>query len=333
MQIQSPLSNLREVLAQAKAVASSPVSSTINEAVTRAVLIDPVLRALGWDIAKTQMIEVEKYVSRSSQVDYALYNNEGNVKIVIEAKQLASNLVAQESQLVRYIHDFSQSGIILKSIILTDGMEWRFYDNFNIAPFQKTGSMNIVKDNLAEVAAFLVQKLDAANFWPEDQSVDGLADEVTQLRSDLSSLQQQMIRHIAGQLPTPLPPPPASWQDLAPNMNVAKTRPTSLRLPDGTIIPVRYWRDVLAEVCKFVLANVTTVPIPLPDRAGLKVNLLDMSPPPKGIGFITETYNGQSVYIRTNYAAENHVENALYILKRLPASFAGVKPAVIYTAV
>jgi len=333
MRIQSPLSNLREVLAQAKAVASNPGSKTINEAVTRAVLIDPVLRALGWDVAKTQMIEVEKWVSKSSQVDYALYDSDKDIKIVIEAKQLGSKLDAQTNQLVQYIHDFSSNGIILNSILLTDGMEWRFYDDFNIAPFQQTGSVNIASGNLAEVAAFLVQKLDAANLWPDDQNVDTLADEMNQLRSDLQTLQQQVIRLTTGQPPPPPPPPPpaASWKNLDTITSVTSMKPTLLRLPDGVEMPIKFWRDVLTEMCKFVLLRVPGIPIPLPDNSGLKVNLLDMTAPSKGSAFVTDQYNGQTVYIYTNYDAVRCIANALHIIQKLPASSQTVKPAVVYS--
>lgn len=42
-----------------------------NEAATRAVLVDPVLRALGWDTANTYMVEVER-VHADTRVDDAL---------------------------------------------------------------------------------------------------------------------------------------------------------------------------------------------------------------------------------------------------------------------
>lgn len=54
MRIQSPLSNLCEVLRQINdSAAQYQATLKKNEAATRAVLIDPLLRALGWDIANT----------------------------------------------------------------------------------------------------------------------------------------------------------------------------------------------------------------------------------------------------------------------------------------
>ena len=64
MRFQSPLSNLCDVLIQIKDSAKQYTATLEkNEASTRAVLIDPVLRSLGWDIANTHMVEVERTIA------------------------------------------------------------------------------------------------------------------------------------------------------------------------------------------------------------------------------------------------------------------------------
>jgi predicted type IV restriction endonuclease len=75
MRFQSPLSNLCDVLSQIKESARQYRNTlTSNEAATRAVLIDPVLRALGWDTANTNMVEVEKTLRAEVRADYVLYD-------------------------------------------------------------------------------------------------------------------------------------------------------------------------------------------------------------------------------------------------------------------
>jgi hypothetical protein len=106
MRIQSPLSNLSDVLTHIKESATR-YQATLkkNEAATRAVLIDPVLRALGWDTANTYMVEVEKTLDQA-RVDYALYDKNATVHIIIDAKSLGVNL-AQPSfilSLVKRLH-------------------------------------------------------------------------------------------------------------------------------------------------------------------------------------------------------------------------------------
>jgi predicted type IV restriction endonuclease len=88
MSIKSPLTSLVDVIRQAVDSAQRyGVTLRKNEAATRAVLIDPILRALGWDIANTSMVEVEK-VLNNTRVDYALYDGNGDVGVVVEGKAL-----------------------------------------------------------------------------------------------------------------------------------------------------------------------------------------------------------------------------------------------------
>ncbi|MGI4760500.1 MAG: hypothetical protein ACRYF0_07335 [Janthinobacterium lividum] len=59
-----------------------------NEAATRAVLIDPVLRALGWDTTNLLLVEPERTVENKQSLDYVLKDRSGKIQSVIEAKKL-----------------------------------------------------------------------------------------------------------------------------------------------------------------------------------------------------------------------------------------------------
>lgn len=345
MRIKSPLSNLRDVLSIVQTSANNYKPTLIsNEAATRAVLIDPVLRELGWDTANTYMVEVEKTLNHS-QADYALYDDGGTVRIIIEAKKLGDNLGQHDIKLVQYAFTFK-----LASIFLTDGIVWRHYTNFNPAQFIPTKVLNIQQDDLGEIAAYLVQHLDAARFWPDDQSVDLLAQQVGQLQSDLATLQQQMAT-----LTTPSVAQPATAQPLVVNAkttpgtasqpgttptgtfvplhqltDVTRTRPSVLRLPDGSELSVNSWADVLVEACKFSLLHHPNLTIPLKDKSGQKVNLFDVVEPPPNIGHIKASYAGKVVYVYTNYSANNKAVNALYVLQQLPNQMQKVVPSVVY---
>lgn len=329
MQIQSPLSNLSEVLSQTSTAARDYAKSlNSNEAATRAALVDPVLRALGWNVGNPNMVEVEKTLTNSTQsrIDYALYDINGTIRIIIEAKPLGQSLSSHAQQLVQYAFGFQMT-----NLFLTNGNEWHHYTNFSPGHFAPTKTINLATGNLVEIAAFLVRELDAANFWPDQPDVDTMAQDINQLRSDLVTLQQQMAVLNVGSVPVVKPlTSNANWTELSKIGNPTKTRPSLLRLPDGSQIPVKYWKDVLVIICKFVLTNVKNISVPLPDRSGKTVNLLDSNPPPKGIASINEVYNGQNIYIHTNYSAENHIANSLYILTHLPVTYTGMEVAVIY---
>lgn len=345
MRIKSPLSNLSDAINQVKASAAQ-YQQTLhrNEAATRAVLIDPILRALGWDTANTYMVEVEKTLAQT-RVDYALYDHNTDVKIVIEAKSLGGNLRQQNTVMSLVTYAFTYG---IQDIFLTDGLVWEHYTNFQ--PGNVTSNIiNFAQDTPVDCAAYLVQRLDAAKFWPEEQTIDTVAQQVAQLESIVSTLQKELVQLKAAQPATNTRKPALQtgavvtdtsattiehkFVDLDSLPNVTKTKPSLLRLPDGSIIKVGGWKDVLRECCKYALANNDHIPIPLPDRAGKKVSLFSTAKPATGLSFVEQEYHGQHMYIYVNYDANNCISNALHVLKYVPSSATQVKAGVIYEKV
>jgi predicted type IV restriction endonuclease len=338
MRIDSPLSNITEVLSQIRNSAEQ-YRPTLrkNEAATRAVLIDPVLRALGWDISNTFMVEVEKTFEQA-RADYALYDSNGAVKIIVEAKALGEDLAHQRviMSLVTYAFTFQ-----LEDVFLTDGLIWHHYTNFkpgNVVPIR---TIDIASDDPVDSAAYLVQRLDAAKFWPEERNIDTLAQQVAQLESIVASLQQELTKvkqvetvgrptqHAASSASTPLSKK-EKFIELKSITDVTGTKPTHFRLPSGEIIEVKVWRDVLRECCKFALRNNPDISIPLPDRSARKVSLVSAARPAMGIAYLEEKYNGQQIYIYTNYDANNCVANSVYILSMVPAEKIKIAAAVVF---
>lgn len=99
---------------------------------TRYGLIDPVLRALGWDTGDPMECHIER-PRGSGWADYALFNREGPIGdrvgrrpiIVIEAKKLDEELGKGESQLNGYVR---ASPRMSQGVgVLTNGKEWRLY--------------------------------------------------------------------------------------------------------------------------------------------------------------------------------------------------------------
>jgi hypothetical protein len=345
MRIKSPLSNLSDAINQVK-ISAAQYQQTLrrNEAATRAVLIDPILRALGWDTANTYMVEVEKTLAQT-RVDYALYDHNADVKIIIEAKALGGNLHQQNIVMSLVTYAFTYG---IQDIFLTDGLVWEHYTNFqpgNVA----SNVINFSQDNSVDCAAYLVQRLDAAKFWPEEQTIDTVAQQVAQLESMVSTLQKELAQLKTAQppsnatkpvlqTPAPITNSPTIQADhkfieLNALPNVAKTKPSLFRLPDGSIIKVAVWKDVLRECCKYALAHNDQIPIPLPDRAGKKVSLFNTVKPATGIAYVEEEYQGQHIYIYVNYDANNCVSNALHVLKYVPSSAIEVQAGVIYEKV
>lgn len=103
-------------------------SIAANETRTRRVLIDPLLRVLGWDVEDPDIVGLE-YKVGDGFADYALLAD-GQPVAVVEAKKLNESLSTRdENQVLKYA---VSEGI--KYMILTNGDEWRMYDVFIQAP-------------------------------------------------------------------------------------------------------------------------------------------------------------------------------------------------------
>lgn len=101
-----------------------------SETRTRYVLIDPILRALGWDVSNLEEVEVERDTVERKKVDYALLSSEQVPLVLVEAKRLnAPHASKNISQLLMYCLEVgAQYGV------LTDGNQWEMYDTSKPKP-------------------------------------------------------------------------------------------------------------------------------------------------------------------------------------------------------
>ena len=329
MPFNSPLSNLSETLIQIQESAKL-YKETLNknEASTRVVLVDPVLRSLGWDTANTNMVEVEKTMD-SVRADYALYDSNAIPRIIVEAKALGTDLDQKKlvMALVGYAFSFG-----LNDVFLTDGIIWQHFENFQPGNLSPSKTLNLATDSPVNCAAYFVQHLDAAKYWSMEQSIDVLSQRVDELENIISTLQKK-VTELSPSKGVREEPPINAEEDvyipLADLDDTAGKKPSKFRLPNGEIIEINTWKDILRESCKFILAHNASLDIPLPDRVGKKISLFGLAKPAFKVSFVTEQYNGQKVYIYMNYDSYNCIENAIYILDKVPVEYRKVRPAVV----
>src|SRR6476620_1568336 len=85
----------------------------LNEAKTRALLINPQLERVGWNLSDRSLIRLEVPVKGydptpwNGFTDFCLYHADGSVLAVIEAKRTARNAREGEEQLRQYIAEIS----------------------------------------------------------------------------------------------------------------------------------------------------------------------------------------------------------------------------------
>ncbi len=108
----------------AKAKRLMAKNGQIGEENTKAVLVEPVLQALGWDTHDLDEVEREfRYKSQDNPVDYALFVS-GRPRLFVEAKGLGRDLGNHKwkSQTVNYANT---AGV--EWCVLTDGNFWQVY--------------------------------------------------------------------------------------------------------------------------------------------------------------------------------------------------------------
>ena len=101
-----------------------------NETRTRQVLIDPLLKELGWDVSDPDQVELE-YSAGGGRADYALMS-EGRPVAVIEAKRLGYRL--DQNETMQVLNYANSRGIAHMAV--TNGDEWRMYDVFAHKPIE-----------------------------------------------------------------------------------------------------------------------------------------------------------------------------------------------------
>lgn len=92
-----------------------------DEADTRNLIIDPILKELGWQLDGN----VEIPINGGGRPDYVWKD----VQTFLEAKRIGTNLDKHEEQLTRYCYN---AGAFLE--ILTNGLEWRVYSPLKPVP-------------------------------------------------------------------------------------------------------------------------------------------------------------------------------------------------------
>jgi len=92
-----------------------------SEALTRYVLVDPMLKELGWDLDDPMKVRPE-FVTETGKPDYALIW-EGSPRIMIEVKPLESDLEKARSKGFEYCWQNK-----VPYYVITDGCIWKAYN-------------------------------------------------------------------------------------------------------------------------------------------------------------------------------------------------------------
>jgi hypothetical protein len=128
------MSDLAAAVANVRAKIQRQGTKPLNEQATKATLIQPILRALGWDVEDLEDIQLEyKRKPGNKPVDYALMLLRTPC-LFVEAKGLGENLDDP-----RWADQFLGYAVVagVEWVVLTNGDEYRIYNSHATVPVEE----------------------------------------------------------------------------------------------------------------------------------------------------------------------------------------------------
>lgn len=284
-----------------------------NEIRTRVSLIDPLLAALGWDVADPALVTPE-YETGNGRADYALLADDaGSPKpiLFIEAKKLGESLTTHRSQMVTYAN---QSGVPYAG--LTDGDKWEIYTVFDPKPIEDRLVLDVsIARTPAPQCALKLLKLWKPNlnsgqpdgaeqplFWPQ----------ISETRAEFTPLKEP-----AQETPAKV----HGWTALKGYIVEKNTKPSHVRLPDGSELPINSWRSLFKQVAEWLIGRgeLTQGKCPV-----LRTNnpsgrcIVNTQPQhPSGTRFRFPAQLSNGLYLNVHFSAQNMVEECTRLLAAL----------------
>ena len=250
-----------------------------NETRTRMALIDPLLRALGWDVFDPEVVTPE-YKAGGGRADYALLRADGQPAATVEAKKLGETLSSHRMQMLNYAN---ASGIEYAG--LTDGDHWELYSVFEPVPLDDKRKLKVsIANTPAHTSALQLLLLWRPNLG-SGKPVPAAAPIVDDPRPEPTPPDIE---------PAPLPnPPPAprpvppGWVALSEYEPPPRTPcPATIRFWDGSEQALKYWYEILTGVVKRLHSEGRLTVKDVPIGWGPKVYSVHTEPVhPSGKGF------------------------------------------------
>ena len=289
-----------------------------SEALTRAALIDPLLRELGWDTENPALV-IPEYRSSAGSADYALMSDAGQPPaLIVEAKKLGESLDDKVA-----LQSLNYCNLIgTPHFALTDGKTWKIYSTFEQAPL---ADRLIATFSIGEMPAAKVC-LQALALWRHSVEVGVVSTAKTPI----------VVPDTIDQAPTPESVPQAqpeirtaeTRQDWIPLSNLSpkggNAPPVEIQFPDNSRVALGRWNTVLVESVRWLYKNNYLNAGNWRIQRGARYIVSDTSIHPSGKEF-TRLVNVGSLYVEINYDAVNHVKNACLIIERAGQDTANFK--------
>lgn len=271
---------------------------------TRIVLIDPLLKVLGWDVTNPEIVKLEHPIKKS-KFDYAFCDENDKILLIVEAKKFNDPFQSMEAQLGKYLLSTD-----VTYFLLTNGSEWILY-NMN-----KGG---VLKDKVEFEIHLQTQSTSSAalsflsiwrNAFLDSDSHQPLP------KANKSIFSTDTSENDKPDLDSSLPPvPQPGWFTLSDYLQEGlKWPPEKIRFPDGNLEPVIDHLTYIECLSKFIkylfyVGKISDLPISLPHQIGGKpskhVAICFDIPSESSQKFYSKLkWNGKKIHFYSNYSKE-----------------------------
>ena len=234
---------------------------------TRIVLIDPLLKVLGWDVTNPKVVNLE-HSTEESRFDYAFCDESDKILMIVEAKKFNDSLLKIKEQLGKYSLD---TGV--PYFLLTNGSKWIFYNMDKPGKLEDRVEFEInLQTEPTSSAALSFLSIWRKAFLDTDSSQPLPKANKSKFSNDPPK------KNKTGSPPSPPPEPQPGWFILSDYLQEKLPwPPKQIRFPDGTIESVAdklTYKKSLQIFIKYLFSHgkivISDLPISLPHQVGGK---------------------------------------------------------------
>ena len=274
-----------------------------SESLTRYVLVDPLLRALGWNTEDPSLVIPEYSFPSGGKADYALMHDDFPL-IVVEAKKLDLPLKAGTDQAITYC---VASGI--KYFAVTDGNVWNIYETHRpVATEKKLITSFKLSDSIVDAC------LEALVLWKHSEYSDTVKPKSGHPPIDLPNFPPALKPEHA-----PLVSPIENWISLNEfSSQDEKRKPTHIRFPDKTTVAIKYWSDLILKPAQWLVnmnhLTSSNCPIRMNGTSAKRYLVSEKAMHPSNKKFINAKPVG-SLFVETHLNSAGCVDNACVLIR------------------
>ena len=277
-----------------------------HETRTRQGLIDPMLRALGWDVEDPNSVQVEyKDKSRKNQMwlDYTLMSD-GTPIVVIETKVLGTPLDNARVQAHAYSNKFG-----IGYMVATNGDHWQMFGVSNNSKLGESILRILMNFQLTQNEPYACA-LQVLGLWRPNLASGEPKEAATPVTIKPSPEDSVST--------TPEPANDGDWERLTSlKVKSRQKAPASIRFSNSSPKPIKNWTDLLVSVAEHLVetGKISAGDCPVPVIKGNR-NLLHTDPThPTGSEFHSKRKIGE-LWLNTHFPSPDSYEHSRWLIEQ-----------------